>query len=463
MKSLIVTLALIAGAIWAGTSYFAGAQSKSGYEQFLSQTTAIKPFAFEKESFEQGLTTSRAVTVVKESSAPGAEILLRLAHDINHSSVQLDDNSPSIGTATIRTTLVDGSINSKYDTIKNIFSVDEPIEITTRAGVSGHIASEIKVNTLTFSLGGSETAIVEETRFTLTNNNSRIVGDGVLGATTLTAADGSSTAISPSIVSFDLANEQIQTSDYQVLVKTPELTAQTPYQNTPITATGLQLGINADVDGEQIDYSAFIDIDALDIGSTPTTDTAPVTSGTLEIAGNNFNIQAIRDFHDFLETQSASGQKTLIQKLTGDGPVKFSEAYLQKFAELATKNIELGFNLDLNNAAGNAHAKFNLVFIGDQSETGRDMLVSVGDLVNAIKIEADLVADKAALALTPDIDVMQSPSAQFVFEDQGDQWVSKLETSGLSADLNGEIYPFFELFGGVLEIPFKMWLEIQEY
>ena len=182
MKSLIAALLLLAGATWAGTSYYAGVQSETGYEQFLSQATAIKPFAFEKESFEHGLTTSKAVTVVKESSAPDAEILFRLAHEINHSSVQLNDNSPSIGTATIRTTLVDGAINSKYDTIESFFTGDIPIEIITRAGMSGHIASEINVNTLTIPLGESETAIVEETRVTLTNDTNQIVGDGTLGA-----------------------------------------------------------------------------------------------------------------------------------------------------------------------------------------------------------------------------------------------------------------------------------------
>ena len=124
MKSLIVALPLIAGATWAGTSYFAGAQSEAGYDQFLSQTNAANFLTFEKESFEQGLTTSKAVTVVKESSAPDAEVLFRLAHDINHSSVQLNDNSPSVGTATIRTTLVDGSINSRYDNICLLYTSD---------------------------------------------------------------------------------------------------------------------------------------------------------------------------------------------------------------------------------------------------------------------------------------------------------------------------------------------------
>jgi len=451
VKSLIVALPLIAGATWAGTSYFAGAQSEAGYDQFLSQTNAANFLTFEKESFEQGLTTSKAVTVVKESSAPDAEVLFRLAHDINHSSVQLNDNSPSVGTATIRTTLVDGSINSRYDNIHSFFTGDEPIEIITRAGVAGHVASEITLGALTLTSGEKETATVEETKITLTNDADRIVGDGAIGAVVINSTDGSSATISASIVSFDLATEQMQTSDSHLSVKTDEITAQTPYQNTPITANGLQLSFNSDVEGDQIDYLASINIDAIDTGSTPTIDTAPVTSGSLEIATNNFKIQAIRDYYGFLEG------------VDGNNFESFSSEYLHEFVKLATKNIELVMNLDLNNSAGNANATFNIAFIGDQSASGRDTIVTGKDLANAIKVEADVVADKAALALTPAVAMMQSPPAQFAFEDQGDQWVSRLRATGLTAQINNEIIQLGDLTGGLLELPLEEIREITGY
>lgn len=91
MKKLLLALPLIAGTSWAGTSYYAGSSTKDAYSDLLVQLNEFKPFTLVNEQYSAGIATSTAITVVKASSAPDAEILFRLHHDINHSPVGLND------------------------------------------------------------------------------------------------------------------------------------------------------------------------------------------------------------------------------------------------------------------------------------------------------------------------------------------------------------------------------------
>jgi len=50
MKKLLLALPVVAGVSWAGTSYYAGVEAESAYDQLLTQGFVLEPLVFEKES-----------------------------------------------------------------------------------------------------------------------------------------------------------------------------------------------------------------------------------------------------------------------------------------------------------------------------------------------------------------------------------------------------------------------------
>ena len=47
MKKLLAVLPLVAGASWAGTTYYSGSQTRDAYDQLLAQLGQISSFAVE--------------------------------------------------------------------------------------------------------------------------------------------------------------------------------------------------------------------------------------------------------------------------------------------------------------------------------------------------------------------------------------------------------------------------------
>jgi uncharacterized protein YdgA (DUF945 family) len=88
---------LVAGASWAGASYYAGAQTQSGYEQLLLQLNELKPFTLVNEEYYAGVANSTAITKVMESTAADAKVLFRLHHAINHSPIGMNDSGVRVG------------------------------------------------------------------------------------------------------------------------------------------------------------------------------------------------------------------------------------------------------------------------------------------------------------------------------------------------------------------------------
>lgn len=448
MKKLLIALPIVAGTSWAGTSYFAGVQSESAYDKLISQTEVMKAFTFEKESFDKGLTNSNAVTAVKESNNPDAEILFRLKHEINHSSVQLDDNGPALGTATIRTTLVEGSIHAKYKNARDYFTADEPIEIITKAGISGNLTNTITISPAEVSLkNDTETMAIAETVFNVLSNNTRTSGEGTIGAIELNDGKGNVITASPSELNFDVANRHPWVSDYEFLMSMATLTVEAPDLDAPLQADGLHVTTSSTLSDDELDYLGALEIEQIDLGAMFPANNQPLTSGRLEVAVNNMQAQALRDFYEYYGQFSLTQRVNLSEELSAE--------FLNEYAKLATKDSEIIYDLDLENTEGVANADLSIRFIGDDSVTGRDNIVTGADLGNAIEIDADVVMDKAALSLTPAIFMMRSPPAQIAFVDNGDQFVSKATVRKLVADVNGTLYPLEDLSGGMLALPLE--------
>ena len=126
MRKLLLALPFVAGASWAGTTYYAGSQTEPAYERLISQLNEFKPFTVESEEYQAGFLQSVAVTRVMDSAGPDAKLLFRLKHVINHSPLGVNDNGARIGSSVIRTTLLADPDNTGMATVISGFSGQEP-------------------------------------------------------------------------------------------------------------------------------------------------------------------------------------------------------------------------------------------------------------------------------------------------------------------------------------------------
>lgn len=448
MKKLLIALPVIAGTSWAGTSYYAGVQSETAYQDLLSQIQFLEPITLTPESFKKGLTTSHAITAVRETNSPDADILFKLNHEINHSTVQLNDGEPAIGTATIRTVLVEDSVNANYADLLDSFTGNQPLEIVTKAGIGGHIASAITISPLELPLDGKEATLsIAGSTATLTSDGDRTLGEGVIGAITLLGESGDSLNSTPINVLVNTANQKPWLSPYEISYTLDALTSNSPDRPSATTLSDVQAQFASTLDNNELDYVGVFDVGQIDFGDELPAEYAPVNSGKLEIQLNNIKVQSVEDFVTHMSQYSLAVRTDPSQLPTAE--------ILNQYAKVVTKNAEIMYDLELVNSAGKADADLTLRFIGDDSASGQDNLETGADLLNAIELIAHANIDKTALELTPAIAMMQTLPAQIAFVEQGDQYVAAVTVKKLMADLNGELFPLGQMFGEFLDVPIE--------
>jgi len=154
MKKLLLALPLVAGAAWAGTTYYSGAQTEAAYNRLLEQlnNSSNKNLVLKSTEYNAGTMESTAVTEVRGTTARGKDVHFFLKHQINHSLVSVAPENPRFGAASIITTLkVDESYSDGAKEFMKSFDTGEPFVATTEVSVDGATTSEIKINALDLS------------------------------------------------------------------------------------------------------------------------------------------------------------------------------------------------------------------------------------------------------------------------------------------------------------------------
>ncbi len=456
MKKLLLALPIVAGASWAGTSYYAGVQSETAYDNLLSQLQLMQPLSFEKESYETGLTTSNAVTIVRAVSEKNekAPVLFRLLHEINHSPVRLEDGSPEVGTATIRTIVSEDSNHPKFKEVRELFKGDEPIELITTVGVGGVVESVANISALEVNHPDkAETLSIDASSFTISVQDEQAKGSGNLGAINILGADGEVIKGSPSNFNAEGMISGSNIFDYEFLWTMDELSIKSENLPDALVFSDISSSVNSEVKGQTLDQTIVFDLKNIDLGAAAPKDASPLTSARLDIAVNNVNVQAMKEYR---ETVNQFGVAEQIEQSD-----RFISELYSTITNLITKDVEVDYRLTLGNDGGSADAGFLIRFIGDDSETGRDYIVTAGDALNAIEIEVDVKADKAAVELTPAAGFMYSPQAQMALLDNGDHYLGKGSIKQSVGDLNGQQFPLQEMLGGMLDMPLEALMEMQ--
>ncbi len=440
MKKRLLAIPLIAGAAWVGASYFAGAQSESVYDELLTQIEVFKPFTFEKESFNKGLTHSTATSVVRESNNPDAPVFVRLNHDINHAALRFDDNGTQIGTVTIKTTVADESNHPQFQQLRQYFTGDNLIEITSTAGIGGAIDSVIKVGAIEFERASDGSRFTsEQSTLELKTDGARTVAEGAIGQLTISDSSGMSFIATPSTLTADVTTLESWVYDYESLWSFDTLTLTTPELPAPTAVNDVKFGTAATPDGDITDLSGFLSFDSVSMGDDIPVETLPVTSGRLDVGIKNLNVAATKRYREAMNqiAVSAEDSKTLFDNIKG----------------LMTRNLEVLYELQLSNSGGNADADYRLHVVGDSSNSGHDTIITARDLLNALEMDLMIKANKAALALTPALPLLDSLQAQRVLIDDGEYVIAKATLRDLTATLNADEFPLDQMLGGMLDVP----------
>ena len=451
MKKLLLSLPLVAGAAWAGTSYYAGVQAETAYDNLLSQI-GLDPMVFEKESFEKGLSKSQAVTVVRESHSPDAPVVFRLNHEINHAPIQSNDDGLQFASATIRTTFTEDSDSEKFNEFRALFKDDVPVEIITNAGVGGNIDSVVNVGAFEVKIDDDDNMMsIAKSSIDLKTTDGRTKGEGDLGAITMTDSNGITSTVASSELTFDVASGDYWKHGYEFLWSASELTVDSPDLPTPVVASNLSVGTDSVVNSNNLNQTVSIKIGQVDMGDVMPLDVAPVTSGSLDVVISELSLDALQSYIDWINQSSIAEQLELSEELSAE--------LVTQLLSLVTKDIGLKYDLKLGNSGGEAQADYRVKFLGDDSPTGYDNIVTVSDLLNVLDIDLTVNADKSAIDMTPAAAFMQSPEAQMAFIDEGDQYTGKATLDGTTVDVNGNLFPLEDMLGGMLEMPLADLLE----
>ena len=167
MKKLLVALPFVATASWAGTTLYSGSQTRTAYDELVAQLDRSTTLAVSAESYEAGFTESRAVTRVRLSDSPDAEVLFRLHHEIEHSPVGLADGGARVGAARIVTTLVTDALDDEVRDVLASFEGGEPFVLESDVGFGGAVAHAFRVARFERAGGGGGTLRFEGAEYTL--------------------------------------------------------------------------------------------------------------------------------------------------------------------------------------------------------------------------------------------------------------------------------------------------------
>jgi len=451
MKKLLLALPLVAGASWAGTSYYAGVQSESAYDQLLTQMDIMDPLVFEKESYSKGLTTSHAVTLVKESAAADASVIFRLQHEINHSPITIGDDGTEIGSATIRTTLADDQSNADIQKLREKFN-GEPIELVTKVNGLGSVETTVTVEGSKFEYDEGK-FVVEKSVFDLTTADSRTQGNGLLGAITFSFDEGD-VEFEPSQVDLDITHNSATSYDWDFSMLTDVVTMTSDSLPVPMKMFSTKIGSDSVLENGKIDQNFTFAVGGLDLGDLMPKDQLPVSS--FSITGGFSDI----DLASFEAYTKKANQMTIEDQLEMAMSDDISSTDLEMIRMLVTRGTALTYNVKLGNDGGDASADYVVRFIGDDSTNGFEDIVTVSDALNAVEMDLNVKVDKAALEMTPAAMFTGSPEMAMALVDAGDHYYSTATLRGTAVELNGNFFPLQDMVGDMLDMPIEAMIEM---
>ena len=430
MRKLLLALPLVAGASWAGTTYYSSSQSEPAYDRLLSQLNQTDYFKFESEEYHSGFTQSSAVTKVSLVGSDESEPLFRLQHVIDHSPVGVDNAGARVGANSVVTTLLFESINPEFASALN---GQEPVTLHTRVDMGGNMINNLELaslsattNNKTIQFDGGNFEIVSEL-------SGRIHGTGSTGNFVMTDASGSEMNIAEAPLEFDI---QMLTRDIysgSLDWNVPSIAVTNPVMGMDISLQDLRINSISEVQNAFMKSGMGISVGSLD---TP----VPVDSVNWEFYMTGIPLDGFTKFKELERELLANGSTDTYNADTGK---QFADMYKSLFVPGTTvKNV-----LEVDNQGGKIGSSISFILEGDGSESGFDYVLTARDLLAAFRIDASLDADAAAINMTPlAMFANMPPASDFIIND-GVTYRADLSFDDLLLYVNGESRDVIEQFG----------------
>ncbi|MFK7853874.1 MAG: DUF945 family protein [Granulosicoccus sp.] len=451
MKKLLIAIPLVAGASWAGASYYAGAQTQSGYDQLLAQLNEFKPFTLVNDEYYAGVTQSTAITKVMDSAAADAKVLFRLHHAISHSPIGMNDGAVRVGAATIVTTLVkDDSLPEFLIEGMSDFTDAEPFQINTEVGFDGQTVNQFVVSgyerqydDVNVMFGGID--------YTSTISGDSFVGSGTVGKLVVSAADGDGELnLSEGVIQTDLTriDQAIYTGEYGVV-----------FDQLSFAGTSMQAG----VDLKKISLVSDTKLAAGSIDSTAAFSVGeinapiPVNSAGFDVAIKGISVAGLQSYIDF------ASQIPMLDAMMMSDP-EIVMGMMESYKSLIGPGTSLDYAFRVSNDGGEAKVSYGVSVVDANSPNypvnGFDSVETVRDVLNMLKLEAHLDADVAAIDQSPLAMFMGAPEAQQYIVSDGVKYTADVTVSDLIVDINGNPLSLELMVGEMLDMPLAAVLEM---
>ena len=440
MKKLLAFIPLLAGGAWAGTTLVAGNQTEPAYNDLIAHLNERSPVPFVVESYEKGYLKSTAITKVMDSKAANADVVLRLKHEMSHSTIAMDDAGTRVGKSAITTTLLlDEPMNPDLAEMLEGFSGQAPFELISHVGVSGEAVNTLRLNPYQLEKdGGSINAGGGEVRFTV-DADQAIYGSGEMLP----------------IKAVDLnQNQELFSSEGIDLAFDMKLHESGFYQGTQSfnieSISGIDVRTGSEFAFSDFTFDANNDLSGetgngkivLAIGDIKSM--LPVNSGSLEVSTDGLSIAAMTGFKQMmneLENMSQSDMEAA-QTMMSD--------YAKLMTELFQGGSSISYRLIANNDGGTAATDMTINRNEDAAEFSNE--TTLGDLLLSLSGEINLDADGGAVDLTPMGFMLQAPPASDFISFDGNKYNSKIVLADNVIDLNGTPFPLDMMLGPYLDM-----------
>lgn len=459
MKKLITVLSVpvVLGVVWAGTSWYVGQQTESTLRQFIEQQneqTSSQGVTQEVVSYEKGTFGAKAVTKLKFTTPPLSEMFkdIQFVNEIDNGPVFLA-GAPQFGMSRINSRLdMDALDETVRKELEAAFSGKPPFESHAVLGFGGGSTYDVVVNPMKLDKDG--TTIVMEGATLTGDSAADMTGKFNMQVSKVEIKETSSGFTMPSMqvdgnITGMAAGQALGSFD----IKAPQVSIQAEGATEPFVFD-MNVQTNSDIKNDEAEGTVKFGManikgaqDVLSKLDYSLTFQGLAVDGLKEvnrIQTEMTNMQSQIDWNaEAMETPEGQQKMQELMTNTSQKAEEMIEVIFTKV--LKTDKSRMQHALMAESPKGKLNASIDLTYTGKEPPKLMEM-VSYGpnDWAKMMKGKILLDADKAILP--EGTDMMVAPLAeQGLLKQEGEKITAQLELAGENAILNGKQMPFADL------------------